>query len=127
MGRSEAPDRRREPVRFVSFRLIGSTKGLAAVLAVVVALVLISGGFALFAHAALWRPLTIGGLAGSLFLDLLYFNPWFVFIGVVNAAFLWALVWAHWRRAEWGLEVKPDAGEGDSHVAEKLRGAHPTG
>jgi hypothetical protein len=33
--------------------LIGSTKGLAAVLAVVVAVVLISGGAALFAHAAL--------------------------------------------------------------------------
>lgn len=79
--------------------LIGSTKGLAAVLAVLVAVVLVSGGVALFAQAGLWRPLTIVGLAGSLFLDVLYFNPWFIFIGLVNAAFLWSLVWAHWPAA----------------------------
>jgi hypothetical protein len=79
--------------------LIGSTKGLAAFLAVLVAVVLISGGAALFAHGGLWRPLTIVGLAGSLFLDVLYFNPWFIFIGVVNGTFLWALVWAHWPAA----------------------------
>jgi hypothetical protein len=79
--------------------LIGSTKGLAAVLAVVVAVVLVSGGAALFAHTGLWRPLTIAGLAGSLFLDVLYFNPWFIFIGIVNAAFLLALAWAHWPAA----------------------------
>ena len=79
--------------------LIGSTKALAALLAVLVAVVLISGGVALFAEAELWRPLTIVGLAGSLFLDVLYFNPWFIFIGLVNAAFLWALTWAHWPAA----------------------------
>jgi len=49
-----------------------------------------------FAHTGLWRPLTIAELAGSLFLDVLHFNHWFIFIGGVNAAFLWALVWAHW-------------------------------
>ena len=79
--------------------LIGSTKGLAAVLAVLTAVVLIAGGVALFAHSGLWRPLTIVGLAGSLFLDVLYFNPWFIFITVVNGAFLWALLWAHWPAA----------------------------
>jgi hypothetical protein len=79
--------------------LLGSTKGLAAVIAVLVAVVLISGGVALFAQAALWRPLTIVGLAGSLVLDVLYFNPWFIVIGVVNAAFLVALAWAHWPPA----------------------------
>jgi hypothetical protein len=79
--------------------LIGSTKGLAAVLAVLVAVVLISGGVALFSQTGLWRPLAMAGLAGSLFLDILYFNPWFIFIGVVNGAFLWALVLAHWPNA----------------------------
>jgi hypothetical protein len=79
--------------------LIGSTKGLAAVLAVLVAVVLIAGGAALFAHAPLWRPLTIVGLAGSLLLDVLYFNPWFIFIALVNGAFLVALAWAHWPAA----------------------------
>jgi hypothetical protein len=79
--------------------LIGSTKGLAAVVAVLVAVVLISGGAALFAHAAQCRPMTVVGLAGSLFLDVLYFNPWFIFIGVVNGAFLVALAWVHWPAA----------------------------
>jgi len=43
-----------------------------------------------------WRPLTIVGLAVSLLLDVLYFNPWFVFVTVVNAGFLVVLAWAHW-------------------------------
>jgi hypothetical protein len=76
--------------------LIGPTKGLAIALAAVVALILVAGGAALFAQAGLWRPLTMAGLAGSLFLDVLYFNPWFIFIGVVNGAFLLALALAHW-------------------------------
>jgi type IV secretory pathway VirB2 component (pilin) len=76
--------------------LIGSTKGLAALLAVVVAIVLIAGGVALFSHSALWRPLTVIGLAASLFLDALYFNPWFAFIAVLNAAFIATLIWTHW-------------------------------
>jgi len=55
--------------------LIGSTKGLAVVIAVLVAVIFVSGGIALFAHAVWWRPLTIAGLAASLALDVLYFNP----------------------------------------------------
>ena len=79
--------------------LIGTTKGLSAVLAIVVGLVLVAGGIALFSQAELWRPITVVGLAGSLLLDVLYFNPWLIFIGVVNGAFIWALVWAHWPSA----------------------------
>jgi hypothetical protein len=99
VGSPDQPDRQGGPFVASDSWLIGSTKGLAAVLAVVVAVVLVSGGAALFAQAGLWRPLTIVGLAGSLFLDFLYFNPWFIFIGVVNAAFLLSLVWAHWPAA----------------------------
>jgi hypothetical protein len=79
--------------------LIGSSKGLAAALAIVAALILVSGGLALFTQAGVWRPLTMTGLAASLFLDVLYFNPWLIFIAVVNAAFLAALALAHWPSA----------------------------
>jgi hypothetical protein len=76
--------------------LLGSAKGLSVVIAALATVILVSGGVALFAHAGVWRPLVIGGLAISLLLDLLYFNPWFIFITVVNAGLLIALTWAHW-------------------------------
>ena len=79
--------------------LIGTARGFAAPLAVAVAIILVVVGIALFAHAGLWRPLTVAGLAGSLFLDVLYFNPWLGFITAVNAAFLAGLVWWHWPSA----------------------------
>jgi hypothetical protein len=74
--------------------LLGSTRGPSVVLAVVAAVVLVAGGVALFADAAVWQPLTIVGLAVSLLLDVLYFNLWFGFITVVNAVLLMALTWA---------------------------------
>jgi hypothetical protein len=76
--------------------LIGSSKGLAMVLAIVAAVVLVTGGVSLFAEAEVWRSLTVVGLGLSLVLNVLYFNPWFGFISAVNAAFLAALVWAQW-------------------------------
>jgi hypothetical protein len=76
--------------------LLGSAKGLSVVIAALATVILVSGGVALFAHAGVWRPLVIGGLAISLLLDLLYFNPWFSFITVVNAGLLLALIGAHW-------------------------------
>jgi hypothetical protein len=76
--------------------LLGSAKSLSVAVAIVVALILVAGGIALFAHAELWRPITVIGLAGSLFLDVLFFNPWFAVITVVNAAFLVGLIVAHW-------------------------------
>jgi hypothetical protein len=76
--------------------LIGSSKGLAVILAIAAAVVLVAGGVALFTEAEVWRSLTVVGLGLSLVLDVLYFNPWFGFITAVNAAFLVALVWAHW-------------------------------
>jgi hypothetical protein len=75
--------------------LLGSTRGLGVVLAVVAAVVLVAGGVALFADAAVWQPLTIVGLAGSLLLDVLYFNLWLGFITVVNAVLLVALFLAN--------------------------------
>jgi hypothetical protein len=79
--------------------LIGTTRRLVAPFAVIVAVILVAGGIALFAQAGSWRPITVIGLAGSLFLDVLYFNPWFVFITAANAAFLAGLVWWHWPSA----------------------------
>jgi hypothetical protein len=79
--------------------LLGSTKGLAVVLAVLAAVVLVSGGVALFADASVWRPLTVVGLGVSLLLDVLYFNLWFGLITVVNAVFLVALTWIGWNPA----------------------------
>jgi hypothetical protein len=76
--------------------LLGSAKGISIVIASLATVVLVSGGVALFAHASVWRPLTIVGLAVSLLLDVLYFNPWFILITVVNAGFLVALAWVHW-------------------------------
>ena len=79
--------------------LIGTARGFAVPMAVVVAVILVGAGIALFTHAGLWRPLAVVGLAGSLFLDVLYFNPWLAFITVVNAALLAGLVWWHWPSA----------------------------
>jgi hypothetical protein len=76
--------------------LFGSAKGLSVMIAALATVALVAGGVALFAHAGVWRPLTIVGLAVSLLLDVLYFNPWFIFITVVNAGLLVALSWAHW-------------------------------
>jgi hypothetical protein len=76
--------------------LLGPTKGLSMVLAVVAAVVLVAGGIALFADVAVWQPLTIAGLAVSLLLDVLYFNLWFGFITMVNAVFLAMLILANW-------------------------------
>ena len=76
--------------------LIGSTRTLSAAAAGVVALTLVFGGVALFAHAPAWRPIAVAGLAGSLLLDVLYFTPWLSFITIVNATFLIELVWVGW-------------------------------
>jgi hypothetical protein len=79
--------------------LIGTARGFAAPMAVVVAVILVAAGIALFAHASLWRPLAVAGLGASLFLYVLYFNPWLDFITLVNAAVLAGLVWWHWPSA----------------------------
>jgi hypothetical protein len=76
--------------------LFGSAKGFGVAVAATVAVILVAGGIALFAHAGAWRPITVVGLAGSLLLDIIYFSPWFSFISVVNGAFLFGLVWANW-------------------------------
>jgi hypothetical protein len=76
--------------------LLGSAKGFGVVVGALAMVALVAGGVALFAHTGVWRPLTIAGLAVSLLLDVLYFNPWFIFITVVNAGLLVALTRANW-------------------------------
>jgi hypothetical protein len=68
--------------------LLGNQKALATVVALAAAVLLITGGVALWAHVEWWRPVGLTGLALSFGLMVLYFNPWFLFIEGVNAALI---------------------------------------
>ncbi|MGH8944930.1 MAG: hypothetical protein ACRDVL_02130 [Acidimicrobiia bacterium] len=58
--------------------LLGNQRALAMVLAIAIAAVLVAAGLGLWAHADWWRPVAVVGLAGSLGLMVLFFNPWFL-------------------------------------------------
>jgi hypothetical protein len=79
--------------------LLGDQRAAAAVLAVVAAVLLAAVGIGLWAHAGWWRPVAAVGLAVSFGLMVLYFHPWFLFIQVVDAGLVGAIVWLDWPSA----------------------------
>ena len=76
--------------------LVGSQRGLALVLALAAAGLLVAAGVGLWTHAAWWRPVAVLGLADSFALMILFFTPWFLFIEVVNAGLIVGLLWLDW-------------------------------
>lgn len=76
--------------------LIGDVKPVAVLLATVAAVLLVGSGLALWASAEWWRGVAVAGLAVSFGLMVLYFNPWYLFIEVVNAAIVVGLLWLSW-------------------------------
>ena len=76
--------------------LLGDQRALVLVLALVAAGFLVVAGIGLWAHAEWWRPAVVVGLAVSFGLMVLYFNPWFLFIEVVNAGLILGILWLDW-------------------------------
>jgi hypothetical protein len=73
--------------------LLGTQRAVAHAVALVATVFLIAGGLGLWAHAGWWRPVAAIGLACSLTLMIVYFNPWFLVIEGVNAALIVGIVW----------------------------------
>jgi hypothetical protein len=65
-------------------------------LALVAAAFLCVAGIGLWAQAEWWRPVAVIGLAVSLALMVLYFNPWYLFIEAVNAGLIVGILWLDW-------------------------------
>lgn len=76
--------------------LLGNQRGLALALALAAAALLLAAGIGLWTHAEWWRTAAVVGLAISLGLMVVYFNPWFLFIEAVNAALIVGLIWFDW-------------------------------
>jgi len=76
--------------------LLGDQRVLAQVLALLAAGFLLAAGIGLWAHTEWWRPTAVAGLAVSLGLMVVYFNPWFLFIQAVNAALIVGILWLDW-------------------------------
>jgi hypothetical protein len=76
--------------------VLGDQRGLALVLALVAAAFLCVAGIGLWAQAEWWRPVAVIGLAVSLALMVLYFNPWYLFIEAVNAGLIVGILWLDW-------------------------------
>jgi hypothetical protein len=76
--------------------ILGNARGFVAPIAVVTMVVLIIAGVALLLGAGIWRPLAVFGLALSLVLDVLFFNPWLAFIALVNSTMIYGMVARHW-------------------------------
>jgi hypothetical protein len=76
--------------------LIGEQRGLAVVLAVLAALVLVAAGVGLWMGDDWWRLAAEAGLAVSFLLMALYFHPWFIPIQLINAGLLVGLLWLDW-------------------------------
>lgn len=76
--------------------VLGDQRMIAVVLAVTAAGLLVAGGLGLWAHAGWWRTVAAIGLAASLGLMIVYFNPWYLFIETVNAGLIVGIVWLTW-------------------------------
>jgi hypothetical protein len=76
--------------------LLGDQKAVAMVLAVTAAALLVAGGLGLWSQAGWWRTAAAIGLATSIGLMVAYFNPWYLFIGAINAALIVGIVWLAW-------------------------------
>lgn len=76
--------------------LFGDRRTLAVAVAAAAAVTLVAAGLGLWGHADWWRGAAVVGLAVSFGLMVLYFTPWYLFIGTVNAALIVAIVWLSW-------------------------------
>jgi hypothetical protein len=76
--------------------VLGDQRVIAVILAVTAAGLLVAGGLGLWAHAGWWRTVAAIGLAASLGLMIVYFNPWYLFIETVNAGLIVGIVWLTW-------------------------------
>ena len=93
--------------------LLGSQESLAAWLAIGAAVLLIAGGTSLWVQIPLWRTLAVTGLAVSVVLMSLFFNPFFLPIHVLNAALIVRILGG--RRDQSGLS-SPKMGAAQSRV-----------
>lgn len=76
--------------------LLGSQRSLAMFAALTASVLLAAAGVGLWAHAEWWRAVAVAGLALSLGLMIVWFNPWYSFIEVVNAALLIGIAFYAW-------------------------------
>jgi hypothetical protein len=76
--------------------LLGSQRALAMAVALTATALLALAGIGLWAHADWWRPVAIAGFGVSFGLMVVWFNPWFSFIEVVNAALLIGIAFFAW-------------------------------
>jgi hypothetical protein len=76
--------------------VIGEQRVVAMVLALAATFLLVAAGSFLWAQVPLWRLLAASGLIVSLGLMILYFNPWFLPIQVMNASLVVGIVWSGW-------------------------------
>ncbi len=76
--------------------LLGDQKLIAVILALAAAALLVAGGLGLWSHAGWWRSVAAIGLATSLGLMVVYFTPWYLVIGAINAAVIVGIVWLAW-------------------------------
>ena len=80
--------------------LLGSQRWLAMVVALAAAGLLAFAGVALWMHLDLWRAVTTAGLGVSLGLMIVWFNPWFTMIEIVNAGLLVGIAFYSWPSSE---------------------------
>ena len=80
--------------------LLGNRAALAATVAAATTLLLVAAGLGLWAHADWWRTVAVAGLGISFGLMVVWFNPWFSFIEVVNAGLFVGLAFYAWPSAE---------------------------
>lgn len=76
--------------------LLGDRKTVAVLLAVMAAVLLVGACLGLWASAGWWRSVAVIGLVTSFGLMVVFFNRWFLFIEVVNAALIVGIVWLSW-------------------------------
>jgi hypothetical protein len=76
--------------------LLGPRPSLALGVALIASALLAAAGVGLWMHEAWWRPVAVGGLGVSLSLMIVWFNPWFTFIEVVNAGLAVAIAFFSW-------------------------------
>lgn len=65
-------------------------------LALAATVLLVAAGSFLWAQVPLWRLLAASGLVVSIGLMILYFNPSFLPIQIVNASLMVGILWSSW-------------------------------
>lgn len=90
------PKDQRAPFDPATSWLFGEQRTLALTMALTATAVLVAAGLGLWVYADWWRPVAVTGLAISLVLMVLYFNPWLLFIEGVNAGLIAGIHWFAW-------------------------------